>query len=72
MCILMGKRLADFKTVVPYYKVFGLRTQKTTSFFKEKQGLVLSFYEIEVYVVTKCSTWLEKYQTIEILLRVDF
>ena len=29
MCILMGKRLADFKTVVPNYKVFGLRKQKT-------------------------------------------
>ena len=41
--------------------------------YRRKRGFDCSFfYEIEVQVVTSGSTRLEKQQTIEILLRVDF
>ena len=52
-------------------KYFGLKMQKST-FLKKKNGFESSFYKIEVYVVTNWSVRLEKHQTIEILLMVDF
>ena len=52
-------------------KFFGLKMQKSI-FFKEKMVLRVVFYKIEVYVVTNWSGLLEKHQTIEILLMVDF
>ena len=51
-------------------KFLGLKMQKST-FFK-KNGFESSFYKIDVKVVTKLSVRLEKHQTIEILLMVDF
>ena len=44
--------------------------QKST--FLRKNGFESSFYKIDVKVVTKWSVRLEKHQTIEILLMVDF
>ena len=66
MCIL----LQCFGTIFFYSKVFGLKMQK--SFFKEKMVLRVVFLKIEVKLVTNLSTQLEKHQTIEILLMVDF
>ena len=51
-------------------KFFGLKMQKST-FFK-RNGFESSFYKIDVSVVTNWSVRLEKHQTIEILLMVDF
>ena len=39
---------------------------------KKKNGFESSFYKIDVLVVTNWSVRLEKHQTIEILLMVDF
>ena len=47
-------------------KFFGLKMQNSS--FCKKNG----FYNIDVYVVTNWSVRLEKHQTIEILLMVDF
>ena len=52
-------------------KFFGLKMQKNR-FFLRKNGLESSFYKIDVKVVTNWSVRLEKHQTIEILLMVDF
>ena len=43
MCVLMGKRLAVFWTVFIYFKVFGVKMQKS---IKEKMVLrvVILFY----------------------------
>ena len=43
-----------------------------TSTLFEENGRLSFFYEIEVYVVTNQSTWLDKHQTIDILFRVEF
>ena len=51
-------------------KFFGLKMQKSTFF--RKKGFESSFYKIHFYVVTNWSVQLEKHQTIEILLTVDF
>ena len=40
--------------------------------YKEKNGFEGSFYKIDVNVVTNWSARLQKHQTIEILLMVDF
>ena len=37
-----------------------------------KNGFEISFYKIDVYVVTNWSVGLEKHQTIETLLMVNF
>ena len=42
------------------------------STFLKKNGFEISFYKIDVSVVTNWSVRLEKHQTIEILLMVDF
>ena len=52
-------------------KIFGLKMRKST-FFKEKNGFESRFYKIDVSVDTNWSVRLEKHQTIEILLMVDF
>ena len=52
-------------------KLFGLKMQKST-FIQEKMVLRVVFYKIDVKVVTNWSVRLEKHQTIEILLMVDF
>ena len=51
-------------------KIFGLKMQK--SYFLGKNGFESSFYKIDVYMVTNWSVRLEKHQTIEILLMVEF
>ena len=51
-------------------KIFGLKMQKST--FLRKNGFKSSFYKIDVLMVTNWSVRLEKHQTIEILLLVDF
>ena len=43
-----------------------------STFFKKKWFLKVAFIKIDVYVVTNMSVPLEKYQTIEILLMLDF
>ena len=52
-------------------KVFWLKMRKST-FFLKKNGFESSFYKIDVKVATNWSVRLEKHQTIEILLMVDF
>ena len=42
------------------------------STFLKKNGFESSFYKNDVYVVTNWSVRLDKHQTIEILLTVDF
>ena len=44
--------------------------QKST--FKKKNGFESSFHKIDVVMVTNWSVRVEKHQTIEILLLVDF
>ena len=51
-------------------KSLGLKNAKKTCF--KKNGFESSFYKIDVYAVTNWSVRLEKHQTIEILLMVDF
>ena len=74
MCILMGKRLAVFLNSFLFTSKFlGLKMQKST-FFLRKMVLRVVFFinKIDVYVVTNWSVRLEKHQTVEILLMVDF
>ena len=52
-------------------KFLGLKNAKI-DFFKEKHCFASSFYKIDVKVVTNWSVLLEKHQTIEILLMLDF
>ena len=42
------------------------------SIFVRKNGFKSSFYKIDVWMVTNWSVRLEKHQTIEFLLMVDF
>ena len=51
-------------------KFFGLKMQKST--FLRESGFESSIYKIDVKMVTNWSVRLEKHQTIEILLMVDF
>ena len=53
-----------------YSKVFGLKMQKST--FLRKNGFERSLKKNEVHVFTNWSIRLEKHETIEILLMVDF
>ena len=56
-----------------YFKVFGVKNAKI-DFFLRKMVLRVVFFinKIDVYVVTNWSVRLEKHQTVEILLMVDF
>ena len=49
---------------------FGVKMQKSTCF--KRNGFDSSFYKTDIYVVTNWSVRLEKHQTIEMLLMVDF
>ena len=71
MCILMGKRLAVFLNSFLLLQSFWVKNAKK-SLFKEKNGFESNFNKIDVQVVTNWSVRLEKHQTIEILLMVDF
>ena len=51
-------------------KFFGLKMQKSTSLKKKCFGE--KFYKIDVQVVTNWPVRLEKHQTIEIVLMVEF
>ena len=68
----MGKRVAVFLTVFFYFKVFGVKNAK--KYFSKKKMVLRMFFFIKLtfrWLQTGPSD-LKKYQTIEILLMVDF
>ena len=71
MCILMGKRLAVFLNSFLLLQSFWVKNANI-DLFKEKMVLRVVLKKDDVYVVTNRSVRLEKHQTIEILLMVDF
>ena len=67
---LNGQTLSSGFEQFSFTSKFWLKMQK--SYFLGKNCFQSSFYKIDVLMVTNWSVRLEKYQTIEILLMVDF
>ena len=67
----MAKSLAVFWNSCPLPESFWAKNEKF-DFSLRKRGLEFSLYKLEVYVFINWSSRLEKHQTIEILLRVEF